>query len=559
MDIKEIDKATVKEITQLSKKDVNVKLLLARMYFEGVGVNQNDAKGMKIAKKIGKSYPYAYNFVAYCYLNGYGVIESPKNAEKYYKLATESEDGLAEYSLAMLYQSGRLGKKKALLAPTYFDKAKEKNNCYSVYEEALGLEVESKDIYASPTATANEKNLAIIKQRTAIQYFAQSAKEGCMPAMLAIAIKYFKGDGVKQDYKKAIAYLEKIDEEQVPMATYCWGYAYDIGAGVKQDYWKAYDYYLKAHRKGIVQGTISLGLCYLTGFGCDQDFKIALNLFTRAEKEHNAIASYYVGICYVNGYGVNKDFKEAEKKLLVAANAGYAPAFYELGKLCDRTINPSNNKPEKCFEYYNKAVALGYDDAKIGVANCYANGIGVVVDQDIAYKSINELVYSGNHSAMYELATYYLAGTCGLAADDDLARKYYAMAAEGGNINAAKLMQEFYEKGLYNTPKDPTEAFKWKEVRAKAGESSVYYSLAQEYEKNNNGEMAAYWYAKTARESMIKKEREKSANKLTKFAKDIQGNWDFAQVVKKRNKMLKKQAKNGQPSQNNVESIDEQE
>ncbi len=547
MDIKEIDKATVKEITHLSKKDPQAKLLLARMYFEGVGVKQSDAQGMKIAKKIGKHYPYAYNFVAFCYLNGYGTVASPKNAEKYYKLATQAEDGLAEYSLAMLYQSGKLGKKKAIFAQQYFDKAKEKNNAYSVYEDALGLEIESKELYSSPDATATDKNLAIIKQRTAIQNFALSAKENCMPAMLAIAIKYFKGDGVKQNYEKAIAYLKKIDEKQVPMATYCWGYAYDLGAGVKQDYWQAYKYYLDAHKKGIVQATVSLGICYLTGFGCDQDFKIAYDLFAKAEKQHNAIASYYVGLCYVNGYGVNKDKKEAEKRLLVAANAGYAQAYYELGKLCDRTINQDNNKPEKCFEYYTKAVELGCEDAKIGVANCYANGIGVVADQNLAYNSINELVHTGNHIAMYELAAYYLTGSCGLASDDELARKYFAMSAEGGNINAAKLMQEMFEQGLYNTPKDDEKAFKWKVTRANAGESSVYFSLAQKYEKEGNGEMAAYWYAKTARESMVKREREKAANKLAKFDKDLQGNWDFAGEVKKRNKLLKKQMKKGQP------------
>ncbi len=554
MDIKEIDKATVKEISHLAKKDVKAKLLLARMYFEGVGVKQSDMQGMKIAKKVGKQYPYAYNFVAYCYLNGYGVIANPKTAEKYYKLATQAEDGLAEFSLGMLYQYGKVGKKKAMLAEEYFDKAKEKNNAFSIYEEGLGLEVESKEIYASPDASAVEKNMAIIKQRSAIQSFALSAKEGCMPAMLAIAIKYFKGDGVKQNYDKAIAYLKKIDEKQVPMATYCWGYAYDLGAGVKQDYWKAYEYYVEAHRKGIVQATVSLGICYLTGFGCDQDFKIAFDLFTSAEKQHNAIASYYVGLCYVNGYGVNKDMKEAEKRLLVAANAGYAQAYYELGKLCDRTINQTNNKPEKCFDYYTKAVALGCEDAKIGVANCYANGIGVVADQNLAYESINELVHTGNHIAMYELATYYLTGSCGLATDDELARKYFAMAAEGGNINAAKLMQEMFEKGLYDTPKNEVEAFKWKETRAKAGESSIYFSLAQTYEKEQNGEMAAYWYAKTARESMVKREREKAANKLVKFSKDLQGNWDFAGVVKKRNKELKKQMKKGQliPNKENI-------
>lgn len=541
----------VKKITKAAKKDGKAGLLLARMYNEGVGVPQSDVKGLKLAIKASKTNPEAYNFVAYSYLQGYGVPVSLKKAEEYYLKGVKAEDGLAEYSLGVMYSSGILGKKgkkKENIADEYFDKAKAKNNCYSLFQEGMQLELESKRILNDPSAIES-RSYAILLQKDAIRKFAQSAKSGCQNAQLALAIKYVKGDGIRADYDKAWNFLNKIDENVLPMASYCKGYMYDLGLGVEQDYWKAYEYFLKAHKEGVVQATVALGVCALSGFGCDQDYPTAIAYFKEAAEQHNPIAMYYIGIICAEGLGVDADLAKAEKYLMSAAEAGYTPAYFQLGKLCDKSIHPDNNKPDKCFEYYSKAVEAGYEEAKAGLAGCYLTGAGVTQDNDKAYREMSELAQQGNAGAMYVLGNWYLEGQCGLAQDIDTAIKFYMQSAEAGNAQATSILYKIYDQGLAGIDKDPVKAFEWKVNLGKCGDSKVYFDLAKAYESGIkgivevDGEMAAYWYAKCTRESEVKEQREKSANKLAKFAKDMDGNWDFKELVARRDKAKLKELK----------------
>ena len=76
---------------------------------------------------------------------------------------------------------------------------------------------------------------------------------------------YFKGDGVKQDYKKAMEFWSKACEMGDAGSCYNLGCSYHLGDGVKQDYKKAREFYNKACEMGEALGCNNLGKLYKNG------------------------------------------------------------------------------------------------------------------------------------------------------------------------------------------------------------------------------------------------------------------------------------------------------
>ena len=71
---------------------------------------------------------------------------------------------------------------------------------------------------------------------------------------------YRDGEGVRQDYKKAIEWTEKAAKQGYVSAQYNLGVMYDNGQGVRQDYKKAKEWYEKAANQGDVDAQYNLGI-----------------------------------------------------------------------------------------------------------------------------------------------------------------------------------------------------------------------------------------------------------------------------------------------------------
>ena len=76
----------------------------------------------------------------------------------------------------------------------------------------------------------------------------QKADAGDGLAQFHLAVLYYKGENVKQDYKKAAELFEKAALQGVPDAQYNLGIFYQNGYGVKQDFTKAVEWYEKEWR-----------------------------------------------------------------------------------------------------------------------------------------------------------------------------------------------------------------------------------------------------------------------------------------------------------------------
>jgi TPR repeat protein len=95
------------------------------------------------------------------------------------------------------------------------------------------------------------------------------------------------------------------------MAMQSIGYMYYKGEGVKQDYDKAVEWWNKASDRGDAQAKFNLGLMYFSGKGMKVDAAKGVKLWRQAAEMGNAEAQSALGNVFFNGTEVEQDFQAA--------------------------------------------------------------------------------------------------------------------------------------------------------------------------------------------------------------------------------------------------------
>ena len=101
--------------------------------------------------------------------------------------------------------------------------------------------------------------------------FAQTrilAEQGDASAQYNLGKMYRFGQGVPQDYGKAVEWYRKAAEQDHAQAQFNLGVVYYFDRGVPQDYTKAAEWFRKAAEQGQVDAQFTLGLMYRNGQGC---------------------------------------------------------------------------------------------------------------------------------------------------------------------------------------------------------------------------------------------------------------------------------------------------
>jgi uncharacterized protein len=97
-----------------------------------------------------------------------------------------------------------------------------------------------------------------------------------------IAVMYTRGDGVKQDFQRALFWFRKAATQGDSFAQYSIGLRYLNGEGVQQDYSEALSWFKKAADQGFTQAFYQIGMMYAQGNGVRQDFREAVAWTRRA-------------------------------------------------------------------------------------------------------------------------------------------------------------------------------------------------------------------------------------------------------------------------------------
>ena len=178
-----------------------------------------------------------------------------------------------------------------------------------------------------------------------------------------IGLRYYNGDGVAQDYAKAIECFRQAAEQGYAAAQNSLGDCYYDGQGVTQDYAQAVSWYRKAAEQGDADAQNNLGYCYENGLGITKDYAQAVSWYRKAAEQGNAAAQYNLGTCYYNGLGVTKDYTQAVSWYRKAAEQGVATAQNNLGD-CYYDGQGVTQDYAQAVSWYRKAAEQGNAYAK---------------------------------------------------------------------------------------------------------------------------------------------------------------------------------------------------
>ena len=167
----------------------------------------------------------------------------------------------------------------------------------------------------------------------------------------------------------------------------------------------------------------------------DRDEKsMAVLWLTEANNQGSLEAEYLLGQLYENGDGVAQDFDQSRYFFGKAAEQGYPPAQYKLGKLL---INAEFDDPredarseEDVQQKMTKGVALlrnsadsGYAPSQYEMGLLALNGNIIAKSPELALAYFKSAADQGVAAAAYMVGTCYAAGT-GTRIDISLARQY---------------------------------------------------------------------------------------------------------------------------------------
>lgn len=134
---------------------------------------------------------------------------------------------------------------------------------------------------------------------------------------------------------------------------------YYYGEGVNQDYKKAFKCYMRSSEQGYVEAMTKLGLMYSRGYGVAHSFSEAAKWYAMAAEVDYPEALHNLGVLYCEGRGVERDMDKAVEMWYRAAEKGYDPSQLSLG-----IMYLSEGNEEEAVKWLMKASEKGNDEAK---------------------------------------------------------------------------------------------------------------------------------------------------------------------------------------------------
>lgn len=135
-------------------------------------------------------------------------------------------------------------------------------------------------------------------------------------------------------------------------------------------------------QKGDAEAAYNLGMFYNNGIGTEVDIERAFKAFERSAAKGHPLGAYKLG-CYYDGQAkghIELNPETALKHKLVAANAGYSLAQYDVGN-----HYAAKGNFEAALPWWQKSAEQGFPSAILNLYRAYSNGWGVDKDPATAY------------------------------------------------------------------------------------------------------------------------------------------------------------------------------
>ena len=367
--------------------------------------------------------------LAELYFNGLGIEKNEAEAVKWYTKSAEQGDirskkRLYGYNLAKKQEI----KKLTVLINCY--KTEKINNIVFLIKEYIF----NKEMLKYYTIINNLDKCDDKFEQGFIKKVNEIAKLGNAKAQILLGRCYEIGIGVKKDENEAVKWCQKAAEQGLAVAQYNLAKFYLSGIGVLKNNAEAFKWYKKAAEQGNVEAQYNLANCYFNGIGVYKSIKEAFKWYREAAEQGFAEAQNKLGYYYKNGYGVSYDNIETVRWYKKAAEQGNVEAQYNLANCYFNGIGADENKRE-AVKWYKKAAEQGNAKAQYNLANCYFNGIGVDENKREAVRWYKKAAEQNNVNAQWILGRCYEEGF-GIGKNKTEAFKWYQKAAEQGLTEA---------------------------------------------------------------------------------------------------------------------------
>ena len=310
-------------------------LLLADYYLSVA----NDSKQMQQARDIYQHLAEKGNRdgqlkLGFMFEQGLGGPVDASIAEKWYSLAANQGQVVAQYLLGHLYQLGTVSGQ-----PDYAEAKKWYSSAQSNYAPAavaLGFIYDTVDD----------------DYQHALAGYQMAAQQHDANGQFNLGLMYEQGKGRPVDFEKAQAlYQEAANSGQSKAMVQLAGLLFKGLAG-SRDEEQALQWYQKAAKLGDRDALYQLGLLAETGVGTKLDYTEAMHFYQQASDKGNAKAKLALARMYQYGLGIAKDNHQAEKLYMELAAIGNAYAQYQLATFYYQGIDgdPSPSKGKQLLQ-----------------------------------------------------------------------------------------------------------------------------------------------------------------------------------------------------------------
>ncbi|KAI7906989.1 uncharacterized protein BX663DRAFT_494427 [Cokeromyces recurvatus] len=453
---------------------------LARMLFQGEGVEQNTNEALNYLHKSAKNNNmYAQFLIGVHYERGFDIPQDLKKAKEYYK------------------KSAQQGFPDA--------------------QAALGDRLIIEHDYVQ-----------------GIEWLEKAIQKGNSRAHVQLGILYDKGEGIPQNNDMALFHYKAAVENNNHAAQYILGLVYYFGRLDRQrNHKEAIRLIKQSAMAGFPYAQRVLGQLYQQGNVIlpPQDTTISIDSRQRTKKNEREAIRWYkraattgkdvpamalLGKCYEYGIGVDIDL---EKALAFYAKAAEIDSPYMYNVQIDQALLLQKlARHTDAFRLYSHVLKYGdpvkdkqsIQTAHLSVARyhlCREAIEGIQYDPVLAHKMLLNLVEtSSNPHAHYWLGSIYDEGIPELFDIDRLkAFQHFMIAAEGGDNDATFLVAYMMSNQVIPL-KGPEDAFPWYQKAAIKGHPMSMHSLGLCYYKGigqednkPNLETALEWFQKAAR------------------------------------------------------------
>jgi TPR repeat protein len=293
-----------------------------------------------------------------------------KQSIKWFNQAIAQHHGKAAYTLARIYQAGKLIDSDANRAFALFKLAKDYGNAQAAIEVAR---------YYHQGGT----NIPIDHQQEMV-ILRKLIEQKNAPAMLLLGERYEYGIDVKQDAQQAYDWYYRAWQSGFAEAATQIAILYELGKispQADESIAQAYVWYEKASQKGSHNGSFNLGRFYQWGMGRDIDLKQAAMFYLTAANNGSAISYCHLAVTLLQ---IDTHTGQARQ-----ATRDKALALYQLGIKHDNRICPRQlghfylnelSEPDNALHWYTIAARAGDAMAQFNLGEMYQQGAGIKAD-----------------------------------------------------------------------------------------------------------------------------------------------------------------------------------